>query len=619
MTQINYEEIKSKFVQRLADRRFLGKEYAIYLYSLFSNGASGNRYELRLDTFGYTSKFHGNYGFPLPNTIGETRKVKFEKYQLYSFGRGGEIISCATLYNDEPDLKNSEVVSDPKHWEDKVVYFAGFQLANSRLVIFMVFQDPPHTIDGTQLEFIYLNSVLRSVEDIYHKNQIFNNSYLDLLEKHINKRVFSVAHTSIGKIIRYDYRYSRYLLKMYYKFIFENFRMFDGKLSEEHKQTFLKLTHEFEINQKNLFRIPNYRDHFLHQSNVYLIGMALVSILSKEDDIGLDLLKVFNCAYRQMEGDKYRDYIDISLTWFIASLFHDIAYPIEKSGQWMDAFFKEYIYPREYQKNILKMDLNISSVLSDRSFSQCIEDLSEFHRQLHQETKKIGYKRFRQDEIIRKACEIRRMIIDQIIDFRDHGVLSSIMLLNRFDRKNDIYIFKYLFPAAAAISIHNFIWINKNNFSNPCRSCRAIGKGCKNCSAWKTAYDNYFQNSKLRYIDFEKDPTGFLLILCDTLQDWGRYDFENLGLAFERYYNQSRISNISTENSNGTKAIVIDLQLSPGSSSGSSGTVQDFMTYKKQEIVKVFSRLKFLEKFDIIVRLKKPKSRAVEFSMNSFR
>lgn len=615
MARINYDEIKQKFVQRLAERRFLGKEYAIYLYSLCENDSSGDQYELKLDAFHTTSGYNHRNGIPFPNKIGEIRIVPYEKYQIYAFGRGGETITCATIYNEEAYLKQSELVEKPGHWAERPVYFSGYQLEDIRLVIFLVFDVDPDGKIESEIRFIYLNSVLRSVEDIYHKNKIFDKCYLKFLKKVIDVDSFSIAKKSIEEILQFDYTYSRYLLKMYYMFLFENFRMFDGKLKDDQKEKLLELTREFETNQKNLFRIPYYRDHFLHQSNVYLLGLAVISILCK-NDFSRDLAEDFNRAYRPMGGDKYRTNTDIALAWFIASLFHDIAYPVEKSGQWMDAFFKQYIYPERYHKNILKIDLNISNVVSDRAYSQCIEDLSEYHRKLHYEKKDIGYQGFRSDDSIRKACNIRSYIIDQIINFRDHGVLSAIMLLNRFDRfDKDKNIFKYLFPAAGAVSVHNFLWTSRNEFKEPCDSCRSKGSHCKKCEKWKKEYKKYFEKEpELEYIDFEKDPLGFLLILCDTLQDWGRYDFENLKHAYDRFFNQSHITDIRIED----KDIIFDLNLTQAKSSGTKDKKEDFLLHKKQEIAKIFSRLKFKKGYDIVVNLKRPRCKPISFSMNSF-
>lgn len=613
MIRINYEEIKQKFVQKLAERRFLRKEYAIYLYTLSGNENNGDQYKLKLDAFKTTSGFDNSNGVPFSKQIGEIRTVPYEKYQIYRFGRGGEVVSCKSLYNEEPNLLKSKFVEKPVYWEDKFIYFSGYQLENKRLVIFLVFDIDPTSQIESEIRFIYLNSVLRSVEDIYHKDQIFDSDYLGLLTKHITARTFSIARNSIKTIIRDNYTYSRYLVKIYYMFIFENFKMFRDRIYPKQKEKLLKLTQEFETNQKTLFRIPFYRDHFLHQSNVYLLGLALIDILSDEE-FNQNLLSIFNKAYRPMAP--FDTYIDIALTWFIASLFHDISYPVEKSGQWMDAFFKEYIYPKEYHKHILKIDLNISRMVSDRSYSQCIEDLAEYQRRLNDETDPIGYQRFRNDENIMKACNIRSIIIDQIINFRDHGVLSAIMLLNRFDKDERREIFRYLLPAAAAISIHNFQWLSKDTFKNPCDFCDYEKEECDACPYWKKAYHKYFvgETKTFRYIDFKKNPLGFLLILCDTLQDWGRYDFENLEHAFDGYYNQSRIANIRIEK----KKLIFDLKISPSNQTGKKGSKMNFLLYKKQEIAKIFSRLKFIRGYDIIVNLKPVKGKHISFSMNSF-
>ena len=154
MTRINREEIKQMFVERLSERRFLGKEYAIYLYSISGNNEDGTEYKLRLDAFATTSGFNQRHGIPFPIEIGHIRIVPYEKYQLYAFGRGGEINSCGTLYNEEPFLIDSNSVKNPSYWDEKFVYISGFQLEEIRLVIFLVFDIDPDERVENQLRFI---------------------------------------------------------------------------------------------------------------------------------------------------------------------------------------------------------------------------------------------------------------------------------------------------------------------------------------------------------------------------------------------------------------------------------------------------------------------------------
>ena len=128
----------------------------------------------------------------------------------------------------------------------------------------------------------------------------------------------------------------------------------------------MSLAKEFEKKQKNLFIIPFYRDHFLHQSNVYLLGITIISILERK--FKNNIVEDFNRSYYPVDGQKYQYRHDACAIWFLASMFHDISYPVEKSGQWLDAFshklFPLYVHKlkqvREYRIDLIPVfDINI--------------------------------------------------------------------------------------------------------------------------------------------------------------------------------------------------------------------------------------------------------------------
>ena len=60
-----FKEIIDKFAGKLAERRFLGHEYALYIFSIVSPEKSNN-YLLRLETSGSTPNFDKEKGFPIP-------------------------------------------------------------------------------------------------------------------------------------------------------------------------------------------------------------------------------------------------------------------------------------------------------------------------------------------------------------------------------------------------------------------------------------------------------------------------------------------------------------------------------------------------------------------------
>lgn len=598
-------KILRDFVEKIAERHLLDAKYMVYLYSLNGNE---NSYEMRLEACKETRSFDKIFNFPLPKNIGKSWKIPYEKYQFFAYGRGGDIISCETIYGYNASLKKE--VHNAGYWSEKFAFFYRYRCSGYRLLIFLIFDIDPNGTEGHKIMSIDLFPILKGVEDIHHKNNIFYMDYLNLLREKIGKKIFPKAYESIRKLSQ-GFRYTEYLLKNYYDFLYSNLKICeDIGVTPEQQEKFLLLTEEFEESQKNLFRIPQYRDHFLHQCNVYLLGIAILSILKSNNYIP-DFKKCLNKAYRPKGmSHKYKNNQEAAFAWFIASMFHDIAYPVEKSHQLVESFFKRYILPHKFGKSIFKQNLNIFKAFFDLEYSHCIEELAEIHWQLNTSDEKIKYQDLRGNITLKRGNPFRQKIMRHILDFQDHGVLSAIMLLNRFE--TDTSMFKYLLPATAAISIHNLQWIDWNEFTKPCKFCSTINTGCTSCENWKKAYDTYF-GPELRFFDFNKDPLGFLLCLCDMLQDWGRYDFENMENAYESFYNQSRIIDIRTENKN----IIIDLTLTP--TPEAEDRKMNFLLYKKQEIAQVFSRLKFINDHDIVVNFITEEGVSVSFSMNSFK
>ena len=74
-----------------------------------------------------------------------------------------------------------------------------------------------------------------------------------------------------------------------------------------------------------LQRLPNYRDHFIHSFNVFLIGYYLINRI-------YELNNRFNFRVN-----------DLNLTWMLASTFHDVAYPLQEIDNWLNEFLKKFL------------------------------------------------------------------------------------------------------------------------------------------------------------------------------------------------------------------------------------------------------------------------------------
>ncbi|MGD2084727.1 MAG: hypothetical protein PVH61_00965 [Candidatus Aminicenantes bacterium] len=628
-------KIIGDFARKLSERKFLGEEYIVYVFSLTTDKEVKNCF-MRLEDCRATRKFDESNGYPIPCEEGYSLNVTFKNYQRYKYSRGGNICPFRSIVKDHRDKDGTAFIRDNNYhyWKDKHVYFCGYQVERKHLVIFLVFDFDPDQASGDkdksasqkaerELIFIDLNPILRRVEDTYHKKAIFNKDYLSVLQDKIDNNLFRPVNDSI-KEIKVDYEHTPYLQRIYYGFLIDNFSIYK-QLSPLHQEKLLMLAREFEEKEKNLFIIPRYRDHFWHQLNVYLLGIAIISILN--NSLKRDLVADFNRSYIPAKDQEYSTINDACVIWFIASMFHDISYPVEKSGQWLDAFSHNYLYTPRFGVPYLKASIDILNVIPDIDYSSCIDDLAQFHRELNFENNdnhEINYKGIVDNATVYKGCKIRNEILYQIIKYRDHGILSATMLLHRF--REEKKFFRFLFPAAAAISIHKFLWTDRDLLKKPCPKCREIN--CENCRKWNAAYDDFFEKwakrgqnnltlddiKNLRYISYENDPVSFLLILCDLLHDWGRHNSEDLGQAYELYFNLFQLEGIDYDD----KKITFNIKIETPSDPDSAEMIDNYWEYKRQEIVKIFSRLRFIKNHDIVIKLFSQIKRPIEFSMNNF-
>ena len=209
---------------------------------------------------------------------------------------------------------------------------------------------------------------------------------------------------------------------------------------------------------------PRYRDHFLHQLHVFLLGCYIIDKLHEEEPF-----KDFNKKYKNSIEDM----------WLLASTYHDYNYNIQNYNDWIATFFQ----------NTLFLDKNPSSLKLEECYVK--EDYMFKTKELCDAFENLTIDR-----------TTLLFFYEKIIDDKNHGLLGALSLLKLFDKKHTTGIHrKALLQAARAIALHDEdIW---QHFSGRSES-------------------DFSQKHFLETLHFEKDPLSFLLIFCDTIQEWGR-------------------------------------------------------------------------------------------------
>ncbi len=251
------------------------------------------------------------------------------------------------------------------------------------------------------------------------------------------------------------------------------------KLWEKHKKDEVyRICENFKEFEPILFKDISYRDHFIHQFQVFLLGCPIINH---------HIEAIRDSLEARIRGNYDDDHI--YFTWLIASSLHDIGYPIERLPKWLDAFFKDYL-----KVDDLPLSVDFGHMLTKRNFMEYMDKLSSL---LHHLSKNSGGK-WTYDNALEIDNNLRKFFVDQLIRQRNHGVISALCLMDVIENgeyaisnsnyKRDIFS-SYVCPAALATLLHD---------------------------------SDIFGDESIKKIEFNKNPLSFLLIYCDTVQEWGR-------------------------------------------------------------------------------------------------
>ena len=259
------------------------------------------------------------------------------------------------------------------------------------------------------------------------------------------------------------------------------------------KENAHKLFKRYQEFEPLLSKDPYYRDHFVHQFQVFLTGVPIVE-------------KFYELTSKRVSN--------VELSWFLASTFHDVGYPVQQLDFLTGAFFKDFL-----GVDSVPIMVNFSSILTDTRFLQYIDRLTSFYAFCN--STDAPKKQWRYSKAHEVNDNLRKLFLENLIDKPNHGVISALALLDRIEssRKEDIsgmpkdIIFgNAVMSAALAILIHDV------------EVFRSVDK-----------------------IYFKKNPLAFLLIYCDTLQEWGRPTTFKSHSSMEYYPSLTEFNIINTE------------------------------------------------------------------------
>lgn len=284
---------------------------------------------------------------------------------------------------------------------------------------------------------------------------------------------------------------------------------------------------KFEIASTGI--IPKQRDHYIHTVNVFILGLSIFTFNNKVREN----FKV-SCNYPDMYPTLEEEFL---YRWGMASLFHDVGYPLEIAYKTIKEFTSMLMSPnlffdnsdilknreKRYSEDIVAVlqFKNLEDVLYINKLNPSKELEIEFYEKypalkdlpnnmLKAIAKNISDLGFADEQIIYKKVEesLHKGLTDGMLD---HGIYSSIILLKWLNESffkanwNPAYYYIPSVDAATAILLHN-------------------------------TYKYIFMVSpfNLGPLSIDKHPLAFLLILCDKIQETDRvsYGYVKKGMEF---------------------------------------------------------------------------------------
>lgn len=224
---------------------------------------------------------------------------------------------------------------------------------------------------------------------------------------------------------------------------------------------------------------PYYRDHFIHTFQVFLLGTLVI-------DGMYDLPSVDR--FTRACGSPFED------VWLLASTYHDFNYPMQDFGSWIRDFLTKSLHIHEASEHADRKSQD-DAIVALNLERLVMRDGLRFRIQALCAT-------LSPKEECRGMC-----IFEQAIVARNHGAIAALTLLRKYhDSSGATLSPQAVNEAALSIMLHDKrVW---ERFA-----------GTSEKSRWER--DCPCQ-TRLSTMSFEDFPLAFLLIFCDTVQEWGR-------------------------------------------------------------------------------------------------
>lgn len=254
--------------------------------------------------------------------------------------------------------------------------------------------------------------------------------------------------------------------------------------------------------------IDRQRDHYIHSVNVFLLGLCIY-VSNTKFRFGFEQAVMDKKEYPFSYDTKNEEFY---YRWGLASLFHDVGYPVEIVGRQINKFidFATDVGGKEKTVNVQLSfenfeELNrIPEIIPKRVFTKCYFD--HYEDSIYIDTlKPVDLLAHKLHASLGVDLKDIKFALDDFVNvmarfgFIDHGYYSSIIVLKWYGyliqsaKYKPEYFFWPVLDSASAILLHN----------------------CYKNMMMKKPFN-------LSALAPNTHPIAFLLILCDELQEWNR-------------------------------------------------------------------------------------------------
>ncbi|MGV8026628.1 MAG: RyR domain-containing protein [Anaerolineaceae bacterium] len=255
--------------------------------------------------------------------------------------------------------------------------------------------------------------------------------------------------------------------------------------------------------------IDKQRDHYIHSVNVFILGLCIYS----QNANYRAAFKKANINRKKYPENYANEHEEFLFRWGLASLFHDVGYPVEIIGKQIESFM-EFATNADHDdsKGKIKAHLEFQNFRRLNSVAEVMPKRAFVNDFYEQNESSVYVDLLQPIDLLAQKIHLSLGIplndIKNKLDsftsdmardgFIDHGFYSAIIVLKWYGyliqktNTNPMRFFNAIVDSASAILLHNY-------YRTVCQKSLGCGP-----------------------MEPQSHPIAYLLMFCDEMQDWNR-------------------------------------------------------------------------------------------------